>query len=573
MRERSTIRVAALQLASGDNLAANLRSCLRMIDKAALLRPGLIVLPEFCNHVSWYEDRAHSYRVSVALDSGFLRAIAGKAREHQTHIVINCTVQRDEGIATGTSLLYGPDGELLAASDKQLLMGHEHNFLQPAQAPGPVTTTAIGRIGLYTGTDGLVCETPRSLALRGAQILCNSLSSAARCDSDLHIPVRAAENRVFVIAANKVGPLVPKAQLGAVSQATGTPEHYLLGAGASQIVGPDGTVLARANASDEQVIWADIDPRLADDKRRLDSTDLFRSRRPDLYAPLVEQSAPAAPYPSAPEVLAATASLAGGTWLPTIDEALRDAAAAGVTMLVLPELAVVGTSVTNVTAAAQRCDAALEYLLRATRELGTDIGVVTTIVRDTVKGIRHTAVYVAGGQLVGYQDQLHPCARHPWATPDHRIKTVDLPWGRVALIVGDDALYPETFRLAALAGAQVAAVSFHAQETWELQTGLLERAAENRLCLVAATRPTPVGNSLITTLHRDFTLMTPWTERSYDGELSSPIVRRSDRSGLLVAPIHPVHANNKLLAGATDLLQGRAWALAGALAQPHDSGS
>ena len=125
--------------------------------------------------------------------------------------------QRDEGVATGTSLLYGPDGELLTASDKQMLMGHEHNFLQRAQAPGAVTTTAIGRIGLYTGTDGLVCETTRSLALRGAQLLCNSLSSAARCDNELHIPVRAAENRVFVIAANKVGPLVPRALLSALA--------------------------------------------------------------------------------------------------------------------------------------------------------------------------------------------------------------------------------------------------------------------------------------------------------------------------------------------------------------------
>jgi predicted amidohydrolase len=169
--------------------------------------------------VSWYEDRAHAYRVSVALDSGFLRAIAGKAREHQAHIVINCTVQRDDGVATGTSLLYGPDGELLAAADKQLLMGHEHNFLQRATAPAPVTTTAIGRVGLYTGTDGLICETSRSLALRGAQILCNSLSSPGRCDSDLHIPVRAAENRVFVIAANKVGPARPSTTCSAPATA------------------------------------------------------------------------------------------------------------------------------------------------------------------------------------------------------------------------------------------------------------------------------------------------------------------------------------------------------------------
>jgi hypothetical protein len=67
--------------------------------------------------------------------------------------------------------------------------------------------------------------------------------------------------------------------------------------------------------------------------------------------------------------------------------------------------------------------------------------------------------------------------------------------------------------------------------------------------------------------------MTPWTERTFDGELSSPIVRRSARTGLLTAPIHPLHAVNKQLSGATDLLQGRPWALAGALALPHDTGS
>ena len=147
MRDRSSIRVAAVQLASGDNLAANLKGCLRMIDRAAPLRPGLIVLPEFCNHVAWYEDRAHCFRVSVALNSGFLRAIAGKAREHQTHIVINCTVQRDDGVATGTSLLYGPDGELRAASDKQLLMGHQNSrsCVTASAARAAATTTCTSR--------------------------------------------------------------------------------------------------------------------------------------------------------------------------------------------------------------------------------------------------------------------------------------------------------------------------------------------------------------------------------------------------------------------------------------------
>lgn len=103
-----TIRVAALQFGAVSDVAANLETCLRMIDTAALEKPDLMVLPEFCNHNSWYDDKQHCFQVSVALDGDFLEAIAAKAAEHDCYIVINCTVRRQNGTATGTSLLYGP---------------------------------------------------------------------------------------------------------------------------------------------------------------------------------------------------------------------------------------------------------------------------------------------------------------------------------------------------------------------------------------------------------------------------------------------------------------------------------
>src|SRR5262245_19027825 len=116
--------------------------------------------------------------------------------------------------------------------------------------------------------DGVICETPRALALRGAQILCNSLNSFALDEASLHVPVRAAENRVFVVAAIKVGPLIPPALLGPVSTATGIPKHHLHGAGESQIVAADSTVLARASRDREEVIIAEIALAEADDMRR-----------------------------------------------------------------------------------------------------------------------------------------------------------------------------------------------------------------------------------------------------------------------------------------------------------------
>src|SRR5262245_9178162 len=130
----STVRVAAVQFGAGTDVEANLATCLRMIDEAAQHHPDLMVLPEFANHASWYDDKDHCYRVSVPVEGDFLAAIADKAREHQCAIVINVTVQREDGSATGTSLLYGSDGTLLGQSDKQVLMGHENDFLRRAQA-------------------------------------------------------------------------------------------------------------------------------------------------------------------------------------------------------------------------------------------------------------------------------------------------------------------------------------------------------------------------------------------------------------------------------------------------------
>ena len=76
-------RVAAVQFASGTDVDANLQTCLRMIDQAALIEPEIMVLPEFCNHISWYEEAEHASAVSVELHGPFLSAIGQRAGAFQ----------------------------------------------------------------------------------------------------------------------------------------------------------------------------------------------------------------------------------------------------------------------------------------------------------------------------------------------------------------------------------------------------------------------------------------------------------------------------------------------------------
>ena len=61
-----------------------------------------------------------------------------------------------------------------------------------------------------------------------------------------------------------------------------------MGAGESQIVAPDGEVLAKASKDREEVVCADIDVLAADRKDRPDGSSLFAWRRPKLYAALAE---------------------------------------------------------------------------------------------------------------------------------------------------------------------------------------------------------------------------------------------------------------------------------------------
>jgi hypothetical protein len=150
-----------------------------------------------------------------------------------------------------------------------------------------------------------------------------------------------------------------------------------------------------------------------------------------------------------------------------------------------------------------------------------------------------------------------------------RQQVFELAFGKAAMLVGDDASFPETAKLAALQGAHVLLVPFAPQEEWESRYGLPSRAAENRVCVVACAAAAEAGLGMIASLERDFTLMTPWREREFDGFINQPLVtRQADGAGITLATIHPAAAANKLMSAHTDLLEGRPYKLCHDLVDP-----
>jgi predicted amidohydrolase len=524
------IRVAAVQFAIGSDVDANLAACVRMVNAAAARGAHLIVLPAYCNHPVEYTDRAHAERVACRLGDGFLETLSALAAEHEVYLKLHVTLAVEERLVAA-NLLYSPDGTLLARADTTALSAPERQWLDPVPGPGLVANTLIGRFGLVTGSDAARAGVPRALAVAGAEVLLVSMDAVSTDDTRLHVPVRAAENKVWIVAANVIG-----SRPGA--SALGVPEDWLSGVGESAAFGPDGAPVARAPRRAETVVIADIEPGWADDKTRPDGGDIFLSRRPRLYA----AGRPPGARPPAAASTRVAVMRPDGHGMSAIEDAgrrVRAAAEDGVELIVLPEL----FHYADGRADGSFLDGIAVDVIAQSLD-GTACHVVTTLPDDAA----HVGVLISARGVSGRQVQMHPCARHVgWqAALGDRLVPMDLSWGRLVIMVGDDALYPEMFDLAARLGADAVAVPCVPAERWELTLGLPARTAECGLNIVASAHPGPGGGGVILVPVADPVLHADRVG-GFDGTLAEPAVARVPAGvPVVTGVIHPERARRRL---------------------------
>ena len=285
--------MAVIQLNTGEESESNRLTVLRLIDRAltgdAATRPELLVLPELLNHLSWYRDQIHASEVSLdTMDHLWLSSIAQKAKYYKTYIVANFSMRKENpgGKVVSRSVIFGPDGTVQGTSEKRSLLGHEILHFDPGQDLPHTVETPFGRIAAIAGGDALTPEAIRGLALRGCDIICVSSATAAPDEAWLHLPARAAENKVWILSSNKSGPLVPKSKLHEISVATKIPTRYLTATGQSQIISPGGVAVASAGRSGEAVVISEVNLESSRSKSRPDGTEILQSRRVALYRPL-----------------------------------------------------------------------------------------------------------------------------------------------------------------------------------------------------------------------------------------------------------------------------------------------
>lgn len=493
------IRVATAQLETGKDTDRVLRQILELIDEAAAGGADLVHFQECCNYPTSYDSRQHAWDVAVTVPGPFIDAISARAKANGIHVSVNAAVRGEAPDAYMVNHLIGSDGAHIGSNAKQILMFIERLAFVPADVPNTVFDTALGRIGLLSCMDGLIPETARTLALQGADIILNSLCSNGLDEAHLHIPARAAENGVFMIAANRIGDMVKGEDLERLMREAGMTREKVMGAGESQIVGPHGEVIARAGRETYGLTFADIDlGTVARDTR-------LAGRRPDCYALLTEPNASLAALTEgraeAGTVTITTASPSGADFAAVLESATAELRTAPAGIAVLPELFAWNPAALTADAAlAAQIEQALAALTTVAAERKTYVAAGIPEIVDSV--LVNRVVLIGPEGTVGQYRQVHADPALGWGTGGDAFPVFDLPFGRVGLLLGSELIYPEAARMLARKGVDLVACPATWRTDWQVALMLTERSAENHMTIAAANRadsPIDAPSAILTT--------------------------------------------------------------------------
>ncbi len=273
-----TFRVAALQTRPvfGD-VEGNARRALALADTVSP-RAALYVFPELAFSGYTFVARAEARALAESPDARAaeapgLAAVAAWTKAHRTHAVIGFPERGPRGKVYNSAALIGPDGRVKDVYRKIHLFDAEKVWFAPGDRAPRVTRVGPARVGMLVCYDWRFPEIARVLALAGADVIAHPSNLVVPALAQQATRVRALENRVYFVTANRVGKDVrPGVTLGFT--------------GRSQIVDVNGTVLAQAGARGPKALVAGLDLARARNKVFTARNELFTDRRPAFYAPL-----------------------------------------------------------------------------------------------------------------------------------------------------------------------------------------------------------------------------------------------------------------------------------------------
>jgi predicted amidohydrolase len=247
-------------------VAENLDRIAAALETAAA---DLLVLPELCASGYQFVSTEEVRDLAEPVPSGRTTKRLLDLAKHRQMVIVAGLPEQAGTTFYNSAVAVGPQG-FIGCYRKTHLFFEETLFFTPGDTGFHVWDIGPAKIGVMICFDWYYPEAARTLALKGADIICHP-SNLVLPNCPDSMPVRCLENRVFAVTCNRTG---SEARQG---------KARLTYIGSSEIVSPRGAILHRAPRDQEALCVVEIDPAEARNKSVTPYNDLLRDRRESLY--------------------------------------------------------------------------------------------------------------------------------------------------------------------------------------------------------------------------------------------------------------------------------------------------
>lgn len=228
----------------------------------------LLVLPELFSTGYLFLSRDELEFVAEPFETGETSAFLRELSQLIDGAVYGGFVEKDGARFFNSAGFFTSDGKSFLYRKSHLFMT-EKDVFDRGDIGAVVLEWSSVRFGLAICFDWFFPEFFRTLALKGADIIVHCANLVLPY-FEYAAPIRALENRVFIVSANRTGKETRN-------------EKNIEFTGRSLIVSPTGQVLLRTEKDKEGLFFVEIDPFEARNKNMTPKNNIFEDRRPDLY--------------------------------------------------------------------------------------------------------------------------------------------------------------------------------------------------------------------------------------------------------------------------------------------------
>jgi len=278
------VKVSAIQMSMSKDKEANVDKASRLVQQSAKNGANIILLPELFEGLYFCKDMDEKYFswASPLKNNQLIKHFTELAKELKVVLLVSY-FEKAETDYFNSLVVIDSDGTVMDNYRKTHIPdgpGYEEKFYFKAGDTGfKVYDTAYGKIGVGICWDQWFCETARSLALQGAEII--FYPTAIGSEPEIHLDSKehwqrvqmghAATNTVPVVVANRYDK-----EVGKSCEIT----FY----GSSFITDYTGAKIAEAKRDKETIIYGEFD--LKENASQREYWGLLRDRRPQEYRTL-----------------------------------------------------------------------------------------------------------------------------------------------------------------------------------------------------------------------------------------------------------------------------------------------